>query len=434
MIVCGVSSSFLLLLWTLLFGICYVEINGFSIEDYHSLRQYSSRYAEENAPLMLGLIEELMYLNLKKWYGSEHGYFLKNAVDVEIALELGRKQIDCRRNHSLLYNCLITKHDGVDLQEWIMWQLLFVGTHQIFIYVNDPEADNTWKVIQPFIDAGYVTGFNASGLNKQNVVYESCLSVIRSKSCNFPGPMRNQSILSVKDCNIGQDYDIYQEKSRVVWVAGFDADEFPIDISGKCLIDALPKYDSSNGLALPWFHFGPSGHMSTPSDSLCTTTYFNRLTLPGKLNKGINRVYYISKMVSSHSAVFKDRKPYVDELLIPRDVREPFREAVPGTLLEVNASSLLFPVEKHYKNFNVMYPRYRLYHYLTKSYEHMMKKWIRGVADQSEGNRSKRRPLSDIIGWTDSLNNRELITDDYILYPYGKMLRELFTNATSRQL
>jgi hypothetical protein len=55
---------------------------------------------------------------------------------------------DCRRNHTLLYMCVITKNDDVDLQEWLVWQLAIVGAHHIVVYLNDPAADNSMKVLK----------------------------------------------------------------------------------------------------------------------------------------------------------------------------------------------------------------------------------------------------------------------------------------------
>ena len=55
---------------------------------------------------------------------------------------------DCRRDHSVLFMCLITKFDDRDLQEWIVWQLVVVGAHHVIVFLNDPEADNTVKVLQ----------------------------------------------------------------------------------------------------------------------------------------------------------------------------------------------------------------------------------------------------------------------------------------------
>lgn len=384
---------------------------NFTLEDMMHMREYSEKYRNDpTTPMMLALMEELLAQNLKKWYGSDNGLHIKDRNTLEKRLSIGRKYLDCRRDHSLLYYCLITKNDAVDLQEWLIWQILFVGVHQVFVYVNDPLGDNTWDVIKPFIDLGYVTGFNATGLNRQNDIYEHCTSIIREKSCYFRGPTKGESILSGKNCSWGQDYDVYNGKDRVVWLAGFDSDEFPIDMRGNCLIDALPKYDNVNGLALPWFHFGPSGHFLTPN-TLVTESYTTRLMFTGPLSKVINRVYFIKKITNSHSAVFKNGDESVDEYFQKHTWRDY------NITLESKVAM--------YQDKPIQYPHFRLYHFLTKSMEHLIKKWIRGVADQHEGNRSKRRPLSDILEWVNDFHNPNRIVVDTTLLQFAKIMREV---------
>jgi hypothetical protein len=72
-------------------------------------------------------------------------------------------------------------------------------------------------------------------------------------------------------------------------------------------------------------------------------------------------------------------------------------------------------------------PRYRLHHYLTKSVEHLVKKWVRGTADGVDAyGRPAQRPVTEIVEWTkrfasdwtvvdeSALNNSVIIRD--ILY------------------
>ncbi len=133
---------------------------------------------DSNAPQMLGLLDELFSRKINDWYTIPlQGYYIKEAQTLDARLKLARSthSWDCQRNHSLLFMCLITKHDGVDLQEWLTYQILVFGAHHIFVYVNDPEGDNTWLVLRPFIDAGFVTAFNFTGI--YIIIYNSLLNI-----------------------------------------------------------------------------------------------------------------------------------------------------------------------------------------------------------------------------------------------------------------
>jgi len=214
---------------------------------------------------------------------------------------------DCRRNHSLLYMCLITKYDASDLQEWVTWQIFIVGAHHILIYLNDPSVDNTEQVLQPFIDAGYVTIFtNFLGPSQQNVVYSDCYRRIKSKSCHFdPYPNQSQSsntfkdhsnhFLNTSDCNITEHFDTFHGLYRPVWISGFDSDEFTTTHDNSCFIDKLPLYSDPQtryrGLVLPWYNFGHSNILL--SERHVVSAYRSRIYRT-KIGKTFNRVLYMT--------------------------------------------------------------------------------------------------------------------------------------------
>ena len=107
----------------------------------------------------------------------------------------------------------------------------------------------------------------------------------------------------------------------------------------------------------------------------------------GGLDKAFNRFYCIDRLLNSHVALFKNRKMAVDEFYDYSNYEEVGE----------------YPA-KHFKDekgeINGTYPKYRLYHYMTKSVEHLVKKWSRGMADyKDQWGRSQKRPLETIIGW-----------------------------------
>ena len=230
-------------------------------------------------------------------------------------------------------------------------------------------------MLKPFIDAGYVTAFNFTGTAKQKEVYPNCIDIIRKKSCEFNGKplpalggnndvkLNNlfSPFMALRDCKLGEDFDLFQNVSRPVWIAGFDGDEFSIDSSHKCLIDALPKYETMNGLLLPWFVVGPSGRFLTPNNLLVTESYNSRRTHVGGLDKVISRISAVSSMLTSHGATYVNKKGCVDEY---------FKETHHRTF---KTRHILMSETAHNES---EWPKFRLYHFLTKSIEHLMKKWV----------------------------------------------------------
>jgi hypothetical protein len=181
---------------------------------------------------------------------------------------------------TILYLCAISAYDAQTLQEWLLWQLIVVGFDHIILYLNKPHADHSFLVIQPFVDAGYVTVYNATGANQQPVVYTKCMTLIREKSCYYSG---RGTLYDVPNCK-GKDYDYYYgvnpPKPRVAWLAGFDTDEYPWSEDFQCFPDILVNYEQFNGLMLPWYIFEHGGRFS-PTDSLYPDSYVYRKARAG---------------------------------------------------------------------------------------------------------------------------------------------------------
>jgi hypothetical protein len=269
--------------------------------------------------MLLGVYDELLYRRMPQWFDTDSGFHIKSASELEYRLIQSRELFnrDCRRDNIMLYMCTISKNNAVDLQEWVVWQIVVVGVQQIIIYLNGPDEDNSIQVLQPFVDLGFVTTFNATGTVRQRDIYNQCISVIRKKSCNYGGPDVDKRFLDVQDCDPSQDLDNYKGNDRPVFVAGFDDDEMAIDIQGGCVIDQLGKYTGANGLIIPWVVFGHSNHFLTPKNELNIESYtlfmggdFDRI---GGMGKGFSRVYFIKTMKNSHMAQFINNRGPVNE-------------------------------------------------------------------------------------------------------------------------
>ena len=369
--------------------LCNVSNENKYLLDYSPLnykRLYDRSMAQwgndKDTPLMLGILDELLHRRASQWFSSSlpSCMHIKSAEQLEQRLELARNihKRDCRRSHSLFFICVITKNDDIDLQEWLVWQIVIVGVHHIVVYMNDPSADNTEQVLKPFVDAGYVTAFTMLGAGRQKDTYPHCINLIKRKACYYPG-YGNLNSTSLKDCGKNVDIDTYNNTDRPVWMAGFDTDDFLLDTQSECFIDVLKNYSAYNGLMLPWFRFGMSDHFLIPENKLVSEAFTLRKLGASGLDKAVNRVFFIKSMTNSHAALFSNNKLAVNETFSPIDWQ-------------------------HAKGYNLTsdnrVPRYRLHHYQTKSVEHLVKKWIRGVADQKDTyGRAKQRPLADIIGW-----------------------------------
>jgi hypothetical protein len=367
-----------------------IEENKF---DYQKLKARAEKWnnngvSKENVAIMLSVFDELYFrkevvksTKTLRAHGS-YSSFITNASVLRERLLLAERKYhrQCHNKNEgvLLFACLITKNDGVDLQEWLVWQIVIVGVNHIVVFLNDPEADNTWTVLQPFIEEGYVTAFNRTAQGYQQKVYSECISLIRAKACYYSGKGKlPEQSCHVKKGGVNEYYGNYsssndgtaeggpmvQAHTRQVWVTGFDSDEFPIDTHHQCFSDILLNYSSHNGLMLPWARFGHSQKFLANSDNLLVTETFTERRpdcKPDFFGKAFSRVSQIHSMDNGHVAVFHDGQLAVTEFYRQCDWHNG-------------------PMDFNFIDPPV--PRFRLHHYLTKSVEHLVKKWVRGMAD-----------------------------------------------------
>lgn len=389
--------------------------------NYQKLKERSKKWnvdyvSKENLAIMLSVFDELYYRKevIKSAKNNSTGSrfsYIKNASLLRERLRLAEVKYNRKchnKNESiLLFGCLITKNDGVDLQEWLVWQIVIVGVNHIIVYLNDPDADNSWTVLQPFIKEGYVTAFNRTHRGYQNKAYNHCITVIRAKACHYSGTGK----LPIDDCPVkkggvdeyhgnysarNRNHDI---QTRQVWVSGFDSDEFPVDTHYRCYSDILANYSSQNGLMMPWVRFGHNQKFLSPEPGkLVTEAYTERRPdcKPNFFGKAFNRVSKILTMDNSHAAKFSDGQFAVTEFYKPSNW-------VDG------------PMDFNFVDPPV--PSLRLHHYLTKSVEHLIKKWVRGLADYQNDRfgRPEQRSVNEIVAWLEGFATDWTVKDDTAL-------------------
>ena len=182
---------------------------------------------------------------------------------------------------------------------------------------------------------------------------------------------------------------------RTVWIAGHDSDEFAIDIAQyRCFTDILQNYTNYPGLNIPWTFFGHSQYFLSPSPlyKLVTETYTERepSNQPDNNGKVFNRLNRIINWKTGHTADF-------------------WREFAINEFYENNLN---------YDFVNPPVPTFRLHHYFTKSVEHLLKKWLRGLP-MVDGNRPVNEIFEYIEGfatkWTTKVRSENLFEIAYWL-------------------
>jgi Glycosyltransferase family 92 len=125
--------------------------------------------------------------------------------------------------------CTRIRDEGRYLAEWLEYYVA-AGADHFFLYNNFSE-DNFGAVLQPWIDAGWVTLVD--------------------------WPRVPASPWAEEDC-------IRRTLGRFAWVGFLDADEFVVIRDGRSIREFLQEFESAPGVALHWRVFGSSGHRSRP--------------------------------------------------------------------------------------------------------------------------------------------------------------------------
>jgi len=124
----------------------------------------------------------------------------------------------------------IMKNEGLYIQEWIEYHRL-VGIEKFYIYDNE-SADDTRKILEPYIKAGIVEYKFWPGDKMQHPAYNDVIRV-----CEY----------------------------KTKWLAIIDADEFIVPLQDKSIPDilrAMPR--GARQLLIKWNTYGSSGHIKRP--------------------------------------------------------------------------------------------------------------------------------------------------------------------------
>lgn len=145
--------------------------------------------------------------------------------------------------------CAIAKDEGPYFKEWIEWHLS-VGVEKFFIYDNE-SADETRRVLQPYIDSGVVEYTFFPGYRMQLAAYDDCLARHRF------------------DCR---------------WIAFVDLDEFIVPVRDKSIPEFLKPLEGAPAVEINWLIYGSGGLVEKSAEPVMKR--FKRHSLP---NHPLNR-------------------------------------------------------------------------------------------------------------------------------------------------
>lgn len=180
----------------------------------------------------------------------------------------------------------VFQHEAVYLREWIEFHRL-VGVEHFFLY-DDRSDDDPRSVLEPYIDAGWVT-YQALPqrlprlvFDRQREVYNRCLR------------------------EYGGDTE---------WLAFLDLDEFVYScVPGEDhLPTVLQEHQGASAVAVNWIFFGTSGHILTPEGPVIA----NYVACRGVADESCKLIVAPARtieMVSSHRGRFEAGAPPVDAL------------------------------------------------------------------------------------------------------------------------
>lgn len=139
----------------------------------------------------------------------------------------------------------IAKNEGLYIREWVEYHRL-VGIKKIFLYDNE-SADDTHKLLQPYIGSGLVEYQLIPGIGRQLDAYNDAIAKHRHE-CRY--------------------------------MAFIDLDEYimpekPYELIADVVSRVLSKRNNAAGIALNWCLYGNSGHKKRPA-GLITESYIDR--------------------------------------------------------------------------------------------------------------------------------------------------------------
>ncbi len=216
--------------------------------------------------------------------------------------------------------CAIAKNEGPYIEEWIEWHRA-CGVEKFYIYDNG-SADDTKKVLEPYVKSGLV-----------DYTY-------------FPGPRRQ--LAAYDDC-----LERHRFASR--WIAVIDLDEFIVPVRDKSIPAFLKKCETFAAVEVNWLVYGSGGQ---------------REKTQGK----------VMERFRFHAAADHPLNCWVKSIVDPRRVCSMIGCHEAARISGKACDSHLLPVKKHFRRRPPQHDVIRINHYAVKSYEEFLQKKARGRA------------------------------------------------------
>jgi hypothetical protein len=153
----------------------------------------------------------------------------------------------------------IFKDERRNLEEWLAFCAL-EGIEHVLLY-DHSSSDDPIKVLQPWIDSGFVELFDwplpwKEGLGAQSMAYLDALERLRGQSR---------------------------------WAAFIDIDEFLFSPTGRKLPQVMKRYEAHAGVIVNWQCYGTSGHQRRP-EGLTIERYTRRAKTGWARNRRVKTI------------------------------------------------------------------------------------------------------------------------------------------------
>jgi len=252
--------------------------------------------------------------------------------------------------------CLCFRNASAYLDEWLAYYRA-VGADYFYLYDNN-STDDYSEALWPYLKQGLAELHCWPGAAQQQRIYEDCLRRARRK---------------------------------VRWLAFLDDDEFLWPVLDRDLPAALSHYEPYAGVAVCWYLYGSSHHLTRPK-GLVVENFIWRARMPDSHVKCVVQpTRVIRPLVIGHSFQCEAGCAIVDEHL--RTVTSSQALEPSGNLLRVN-------------------------HYATKSLQELR---LRRTQPQADTGKVTEHPLSTWEQWAEGWNQ----TRDVGIHRFVPKLREV---------
>lgn len=269
------------------------------------------------------------------------------------------KIIKTDKNHKFdheLAICAIMKDEGPYLKEWLDYHML-VGVNKFYLYDNE-SSDDTVDVLKPYIDKGIVEYTFFPGIARQQPAYIDCVT---------------------------------KYKNDVRWLALIDLDEFIVPVQHKKITDFLKTLPLFGQLIVSWVVYGSSGHIKKPKGFVIENFKYHA-----------NKTWGVKSIINPR-LVINITNPHVNE--------------VAGWTIDENGKKLGYIDQT---NNPPTYNKIRINHYITKSYEEMMKRCAKGDACYEKYEESPKFKAQQLFNISDKNDVYDGIMDKYVKKLYQR--------------